>query len=44
MNVLLVKALNTDDPLERARLLNEEVLDDDVELRQEVYKQRALSV
>ena len=41
---LLDKALNTDDPLERARLLNEDVLNAVVELRQEVIKQRALSV
>lgn|GEM_PF-1594131 len=41
---ILDKALNTDDPLERARLLNEDVLEAVVELRQEVIKQRALSV
>jgi len=41
---LLEQALETDDPLERARILNDMVLPAVVELRQSVIKQRALSV
>jgi hypothetical protein len=46
MNVqeILKEALDTTDPLERARVLNEDVLPAVVELRQAVIKQRALSV
>lgn len=41
---LFVSAMKVEDPLERARLLNEEVLPAVGELRQQIIKQRALSV
>lgn len=41
---LMEDALDSDDPLERARLLNEEVLPAVTALRQSIITQRALSV
>ena len=41
---LLHDALESDDPLERARILNNEVLPAVAELRQSIIKERALSV
>ena len=41
---ILKQALATEDPLERARILNEDVLPAVTELRQTIIKQRALSV
>ena len=38
------EAMSLEDPLERARILNEEVLPAVGELRQQIIKQRALSV
>jgi len=41
---LLQVALESEDPLERARILNNEVLPAVAELRQSIIKERALSV
>ena len=41
---LLQDALESEDPLERARILNNEVLPAVAELRQAIIKERALSV
>jgi len=41
---LLQDALESEDPLERARILNNEVLPAVAELRQSIIKERALSV
>ena len=41
---LLSQSLATEDPLERARILNEDVLPAVTEFRQTIIKQRALSV